>query len=82
MTERNDLVKLIWERTASPNSLTVVKSCERSESLQGVTERSEGVFSSALRKFKSPILGGKRALFCLLFSKKENGNNLFLVIIS
>jgi len=47
-----------------------------SESLQGVTERSEGVFSSALRKFKSPILGGKRALFCLLFSKKEVSVNL------
>jgi len=54
-----------------------------SESLQDGTEpKAKEFFSSALRKFKSPILGGKRALFCLLFSKKENGNNLFLVITS
>jgi hypothetical protein len=44
-----------------------------SESLQGVTEPiGEGVFSSALRKFKSPILGGKRALLCFFLSKKED----------
>jgi|TARA_Y100000296_G_scaffold1971_1_gene2180 hypothetical protein len=43
-----------------------------SESLQGVTEPiGEGVFSSALRKFKSPILGGKRALFAYFFLKKK-----------
>jgi hypothetical protein len=42
------------------------------ESLQGVTERSEGVFSSALKKFKSPILGGKRALFAYFFLKSKS----------
>jgi len=34
----------------------------------------EGVFSSALRKFKSPILGwGGSARFLFLFSKKKIG---------
>ena len=33
----------------------------------------EGVFSSALRKFKSPILGGTEArAFCFFFPKKED----------
>tara|TARA_Y100000310_G_scaffold338942_1_gene430066 strand:- start:669 stop:848 length:180 start_codon:yes stop_codon:yes gene_type:complete len=56
--------KRIWENPAGIFSLTVVKSCEAiAESLQDGTEAvGEGVFSSALRKFKSPILGGKRAL--------------------
>jgi len=62
----------LGEALQEPNSLTVVKSCEAlAESLQGVTERSEGVFSSALRKFKSPILGGKRALFVYFFLKRK-----------
>jgi len=37
----------------------------------------EGVFSSALRKFKSPIFEGggrKRALLCFFLSKKEDGH--------
>jgi hypothetical protein len=42
-----------------------------SESLQGATERSEGVFYSALRKFKYLILGGKRALFAYFFLKSK-----------
>ena len=41
-------------------------------SVQGVTERSEGVFSSAFRKFKSLIFeGGKRALFAYFFLLEE-----------
>jgi hypothetical protein len=31
----------------------------------------EGVFSSVFRKFKSPILGGKRALFAYFFLKSK-----------
>jgi len=42
------------------------------ESLQDGTERSEGVFSSAFRKFKSPILGGKSALFAYFFLKSKS----------
>ena len=46
-----------------------------SESLQDGTEPiGEGVFSSALRKFKSPLLGWEARAFCLLFSKKEIGH--------
>jgi hypothetical protein len=31
-----------------------------------------GVFSSAFRKFKSPILGGKRVLFAYFFLKSKS----------
>ena len=55
---------------------TRVSGMEWSESLQGVTERSEGVFSSLrLKKFKSPIFegGDGSARFWLLFFKKKMG---------